>query len=82
MKELGGEYTGPPKYLSQRDAPLEIPFEVVKNLFMTMDVDMDDKISMLELNNYVIQQEIAIEPRIVEEMFWEAASKRAITHEH
>lgn len=82
MKDLGGEYTGPPKYLVQRDAPLEIPFEVVKNLFMTMDQDMDDKISMHELTGYVQKQEIAIDLKIVEEMFWEAASKRAVTHEH
>ena len=47
MKSLvpGQDYFGPPKYLSQRDAPLDIPPEVVKKLFSAMDVDMDDKIT-------------------------------------
>ena len=46
MKELGSTFSGPPKYLNQRDAPLEIPIEVVKNLFMAVDIDMDDRISI------------------------------------
>ena len=33
IKALGSSYTGPPKYLKQRDAPLEIPPEVVRRLF-------------------------------------------------
>lgn len=48
MKNLtpGVDYFGPPKYLSQRDTPLDIPTEVIKKLFAAMDVDMDDKISI------------------------------------
>jgi hypothetical protein len=48
MKNLtpGVDYFGPPKYLTQRDTPLEIPTEVIKKLFAAMDVDMDDKISI------------------------------------
>jgi len=34
---LAGTYSGPPKYLNQRDAPLEIPIEVVKTLFLAVD---------------------------------------------
>lgn len=37
MKDLGDSYQGPPKYLSQRDAPLEIPIEVIKSLFCAVD---------------------------------------------
>jgi hypothetical protein len=37
MKDVGPDYTGPPKYLNQKDAPLEIPLEVVKRLFEAVD---------------------------------------------
>jgi hypothetical protein len=37
MKDLGSSYEGPAKYLTQRDAPLEVPFEVIKKLFLAMD---------------------------------------------
>ena len=49
MKDLGSSYKGPPKYLSQRDAPLDIPPEIIRKLFFMMDNDMDDKISYEEL---------------------------------
>jgi hypothetical protein len=53
IKALGSSYAGPPKYLRQRDAPLEIPPEVVRRLFQLMDLDLDDKVSLTELNNYI-----------------------------
>jgi len=53
MGELGSSYTGPPKYLTQRDAPLEIPPEVIRTLFTKIDQDMDDKVSFDELYNYI-----------------------------
>ena len=53
IKALGSSYNGPPKYLRQRDAPLEIPPEVVRRLFQLMDLDLDDKVSLTELNNYI-----------------------------
>jgi len=46
MKELGSSYQGPAKYLQQRDSPLEIPMEVIKNLFIAMDQDTDDRVSV------------------------------------
>ena len=82
MKELGSSYAGPPKYLSQRDSPLEIPMEVVRKLFLAMDVDMDDKISKSELKNYIDRFELAIDERTAEAMYAEAASQRAVTHEY
>ena len=30
-------YEGPPKYLSQRESPLEIPGEVIKSFFAAVD---------------------------------------------
>ena len=81
MRELGPEYEGPPKYLNQRDAPLEIPVDVIKSLFLLMDQDMDDKISMTELLAYVRTSEIPIEEDIVYAMFQDASKNRAIIHE-
>jgi len=49
MKELGSNFQGPPKYLTQRDSPLDIPSEIIRKLFFLMDLDMDDKISYDEL---------------------------------
>jgi len=47
-----------------------------------MDVDMDDKISMSELKNYIVRFELAIDERTAEQMYSEAASHRAVTHEY
>jgi hypothetical protein len=81
VQELGTTYDGPSKYLNQRDAPLEIPFEVVDKLFKAMDQDLDDKVSLDELLNYVKQHEIAIPTETVLEMFNHAASFRRVTQE-
>jgi hypothetical protein len=56
--------------------------EVVRKLFLAMDVDMDDKISMSELKNYIVRYELAIDGRTAEAMYAEAASHRAVTHEY
>ena len=53
MSELMYGFDGPPKYLNQRDAPLEIPVEVVRKLFNAMDVDLDDAINLEELKAYI-----------------------------
>lgn len=81
MKDLGSSYQGPPKYLSQRDAPLEIPIEVIKNLFCAMDEDIDDKVSLQELKNYIANTGVPIDSTITEEMFVDATKSRPIIHE-
>ena len=81
MKELGPSYEGPPKYLTQRDAPLEIPQEIIRKLFTLMDNDMDDKVSIDELMDYVEQSGVPIPQEIVYQMFREAASKRNVVHQ-
>lgn len=83
MKSMtpGVDYFGPPKYMTQRDAPLDIPPEVAKKLFAAMDVDMDDRISIEELGNYVQSSGVPITPDIVMAMFREASSQRGIIHE-
>ena len=81
MKDLGDEYQGPSKYLSQRDAPLEIPPEVVKKLFQAMDQDLDDRISLKELLDYVHLSGVPIPEETVVEIFQEASSQRPLIHE-
>lgn len=81
MKDLGDSYRGPPKYLSQRDAPLEIPIEVVKDLFCAMDDDIDDRVSVFELKNYIQKTGVPIEDSIADEMFEDAAKNRPIIHQ-
>ena len=80
MKDLGPYYNGPPKYLSQRDAPLEIPVEVVKNLFCAMDQDIDDRVSLDELKQYIYATDVPINASIIDEMFADASKDRAIVH--
>ena len=80
LKELPS-YDGPPKYLTQRDPPLEIPIEVVKALFFALDTDMDDRVSIEELATFVEQQQIPFSEENVVEMFKEATRGRAIIHD-
>eukprot|EP00347_Sterkiella_histriomuscorum_P011430 403372486 len=83
MKDIGnsGTFTGPPKYLNQRDAPLEIPIEVIKNLFTVMDQDMDERISIDELSVYSKKKYLPFDDDTIVEMFKEASSGRGIVHE-
>jgi len=41
---------------------------------------MDDKISIIELKNYIARFELAIDLSTADQMYLEAASHRAITH--
>ena len=81
MKDLKDTYQGPPKYLSQRDAPLEIPVEIIQKLFQAIDVDLDDRISLEELHGYVKLSGVPLEEGVVDEMFLEASKNRPIIHE-
>ena len=81
MKELGDSYDGPPKYMSQKDAPLEIPYEVIKKLFTAMDEDLDDQLTLDEMKRYVRKHEIDFTEKLVEEIFYEATSFRRLIHE-
>ena len=51
MKEIAnsGMYTGPPKYLSQRDQPMEIPMECIRRLCNQIDTSMDERTDLKEI---------------------------------
>jgi len=59
-----GNYSGPPKYLAQRDVPLEIPMECIVRLADAMDDSMDDRISVPEIAKYVRKCELPFEEGI------------------
>ena len=67
---LSGTYTGPPKYLKQRDC--------IRKLCDTMDTTYDERVSLAELKKFVLEnnQKLPFEEGIVEKMFEEAASGR------
>lgn len=84
MKEIinRGDYQGPPKYMNQRDAPLEIPHDIVRSFFRACDQDVDDRIALEELHGYAEKYRLPLEPHIIEEMFSEIVKQRAVIHEH
>jgi Ca2+-binding EF-hand superfamily protein len=53
----------------------------LKKLFAAMDLDMDDKISIDELSNYIQVSGVPIDQDLVISMFSEATSSRRIIHE-
>ena len=63
MQELAaqGNYNGPPKYLTQRDVPLEIPMECIIRLSDAMDDSMDDRISVEEIQEFVEKRALPFE---------------------
>lgn len=77
MQDLIWNFDGPPKYLNQRDAPLEIPVEVVRKLFNVMDTDLDDAISLDELQRYITKCKLPIEKEVTEAMYFDAINTRA-----
>ena len=64
-------FNGPPKYLNQRDAPLEIPNDIVKQFFRACDQDFDDRLSLEELYNYCDKHRLPLTQDIVSEMYHE-----------
>lgn len=78
MREIAENYEGPRKYLNQRDAPLEIPMDVIKRLFVAMDQDLDDKVGLDELIKYIKDNELSITVETAIDMFNDAVSVRRV----
>ena len=83
MKELreSGNYSCPPKYLNQRDTPLEIPMECVRKLCDAIDIDFDDRVGLDELRAYIKQKELPFEQGIEDLMFEDAIKGRGFINE-
>lgn len=76
MKEVGSSYTGPPKYLKQRDQPLEIPMDCIRKLADNIDTSMDERCDLHEIIDFVARRQLPFEDGVVTKMFHEAASGR------
>lgn len=74
MKDVAasGTYTGPPKYLRQRDQPMEVPMECVRRLCDAIDTSFDDRCALWEIQDYVNKKQLPFEEGIIEKMFEEA----------
>lgn len=83
MKEIAqsGEFECPKKYLNQRDAPLEIPIECVRNLCDAMDKDMDDRVSLEEIRDYINLKQLPFDDDVPEQMFEDAIRGRGFINE-
>lgn len=83
MKELreSGNYSCPPKYLNQRDTPLEIPMECVRKLCDVIDTDFDDHVSLQELKDYIKLKQLPMEAGIEDKMFEDAIRGRGFINE-
>lgn len=76
--EISGTYTGAPKYLKQRDQPLEIPMDCIRKLCDAIDTTFDERISLEEITQYVFlnKTQLPFEEGIIQKMFSEAAQGR------
>ena len=83
MKELAmsGDSQCPRKYLNQRDAPLEIPMECIRQLCDAIDEDFDDRISLEEISDYIREKQLPFDDNIAEEMFMDAIQGRGYINE-
>ena len=71
-----GTYTGAPKYLKQRDQPLEIPMDCIRKLVEVVDKTFDERCSLQELKDYVKLKELPFEEGAVDRMFADAIQGR------
>lgn len=76
-----GTYTGPPKYLKQRQMPLEIPIECIRRLADAIDSSFDERLQIEELYKFVEKHQIPFEEGAVAAMFKEAATGRGFVSE-
>ncbi len=71
----------PPKYQVQREKLNEIPKPCFERLLTAMDSDLDEKVSLEELETFVRKSQLtAITSETVKEMFREITSRRSVVH--
>ena len=70
----------PKKYDNMRQPPQEVPLDVIKKLFLTIDQDIDDRISADEIRNYIKKVKLTIEDTVADELFHECADRRVVVH--
>ena len=77
-----GLYEGPKKYLAQKDAPLEVPFDVIRKFFLTVDTSGDYLLQIDEIISFVNLYDIRyVTPQNIIDMYHHATLGRKITQE-
>lgn len=53
---------------------------LLNKLFLTIDQDIDDRISAEEIRNYIRKIKLTIEDTVADELFHEWADRRVVVH--
>jgi len=59
----------PSKYDHQRNPPQEVPLDVIKSLFLSIDQDQDDRISANEILRYIHKTKLTIKDEVAQDLF-------------
>lgn len=81
MNEIQQEFKGAPKYLQQKDSPLEIPADIVKQFFLACDQDLDDLLSIDELVTYAKKHQLPLSEDTIADMYYEITGGRVVISE-
>ena len=71
----------PSKYDHMRRPPQEVPHDIIKKLFLTIDQDLDDRISVQEIKRYMKKVKLSLEDDIADALFKEITDRRSVVHE-
>lgn len=71
IKKTAKDMQVPRKYDNMRQLPMEVPLDVIKKLFLTIDQDIDDRLSVEEIRNYIRKVKLTIEETVADELFRE-----------
>lgn len=64
-----------------RRPPQEVPQDVIRKLFLTIDQDLDDRISANEIRQYMKKVKLSLEDDIAEAMVKEITDRRSVVHQ-
>lgn len=81
IKKTAKDMKVPSKYDGFREPPQEVPLDVIKKLFLSIDEDMDDRISVDELREYIRKTKLTIELEVADALFHECTDRRSVVHE-
>lgn len=81
VRKTAKDLNVPSKYDNLRKPPQEVPIDVIKKLFLTMDSDLDDRISASEIKKHMKKVKLTLEEGIADALFNEIAERRAVVHE-
>lgn len=81
LRKTAYDMVVPKKYDNIRKPPQEVPLDLIRKLFLKLDQDMDDRVSVEEIRNYIRKMKLTLEDEVADQMFNEIAQRRAVIHE-